>query len=233
MQVKPVSVTGTARRLQIIAGTVAVIAEQGYDRASFARIAERAGISSTRLISYHFAGKSELMAAVAAEVITSIGVWTGRRVAAEESAAGQLRAYIEATVAFIDQHRDQMAALTGILLAGALEYSADDDGAAGAPLEDILRRGQAAGEFRPFDPLVMSAAVQRCVDGLPFLLQREPELDCRRYAAELVTLFELGTSAGPGPPRCSAGEQAGEPAADRASGSSAGRETGAAVDGAR
>lgn len=188
------SVTGTARRSQIISATVAVIAEQGYERASFARIAERAGISSTRLISYHFAGKAELMAAVAAEVITSIGAWTGRQVADEDSAAGQLRAYIEATVQFIDQNRAQMAALTGILLAGALGYSADDDGAAGAPLEDILRRGQARGEFRAFDPLVMSAAIQRCVDGLPFLLQREPELDCRLYARELVTLFELGTA---------------------------------------
>lgn len=198
MQVKPVSVTGAARRSQIIGATVAVIAEQGYDRASFARIAERAGISSTRLISYHFAGKSELMAAVASDVISSVGSWTGQAVHAEPTAAGQLRAYIEATVQFIDRHRDEMAALTGILLAGALDYSADDDGAAGAPLEEILRRGQAEGEFRSFDPLVMAAAIQRCVDGLPFLLQREPDLDCGRYAAELVTLFELGTTAGPG-----------------------------------
>ena len=195
MQVKPASVTGVARRSQIISATVAVIAEQGYDRASFARIAERAGISSTRLISYHFAGKAELMGAVAAEVISSIGEWTGRAVHAQPNAAGQLRAYIEGTVAFIDQHRAEMAALTGILLAGALDYSADDDGAAGTPLQDILHRGQTTGEFRAFDPMVMSAAIQRCVDGLPFLLQREPELDCRLYARELVTLFELGTAA--------------------------------------
>lgn len=33
------------------------IAELGYAQASFARIAGRAGLSSTRLISYHFAGK--------------------------------------------------------------------------------------------------------------------------------------------------------------------------------
>jgi AcrR family transcriptional regulator len=117
MQVKPVSVTGAARRSQIIGATVAVIADQGYDRASFARIAERAGISSTRLISYHFAGKAELMAAVAAEVISSVGSWTGRAVHAQPSPTGQLRAYIEATVQFIDHHRDEMAALTGILLA--------------------------------------------------------------------------------------------------------------------
>ena len=197
MQVKRASVTGTARRSQIIAATIAVIADERYDRASFARIAERAGISSTRLISYHFAGKADLMAAVAAEVIEAIGTWTGRAVHAEPTAAGKLRAHIQATVEFIDRRRAPMAALTGILLAGALEYTADDDGAAGVPLEDILRRGQADGEFRSFDPLVMATAIQRCVDGLPFLLQREPGLDCPQYARELVTLFELGTAAVP------------------------------------
>ncbi len=193
MQVKQVTVTGAARRTQIIDATIAVIAEQGYDRASFARIAERAGISSTRLISYHFAGKADLMGAVAAEVITAIGTWTGREVRARSGAAAQLRAYIEATVQFISDNRAPMKALTEILLAGALEYSADDDAEAGAPLEELLRRGQDAGEFRSFDPVVMAAAIQRCVDGLPFLLERRPQLDCTAYARELAMLFELGT----------------------------------------
>ena len=193
MQVKPVTITGNARRAQIIDATIDVIAEQGYDRASFSRIADRAKISSTRLISYHFAGKADLMGAVAADVISAISSWTARAVHAESGAASQLRAYIEATVQFIANNRAPMKALTEILLAGALDYSADDDAEAGAPLEEILRRGQADGEFRSFDPLVMAAAVQRCVDGLPFLLERQPQLDCTAYAGELVTLFELGT----------------------------------------
>ena len=197
MQVKQLTVTGAARRTQIIDATIEVIAEQGYDRASFARIAERAGISSTRLISYHFAGKADLMGAVAAEVITAIGGWTGREVRARSSAAGQLRAYIESTVQYIADNRAPMKALTEILLAGALEYSTDDDAEAGAPLVEMLRRGQATGEFRSFDPVVMAAAVQRCVDGLPFLLEREPQLDCAAYAREVAMLFELGTRSNP------------------------------------
>ncbi len=46
-----------------------VIAELGYPKASYARIAERAGLSSTGLISYHFADKSDLIGEVAASVI--------------------------------------------------------------------------------------------------------------------------------------------------------------------
>jgi hypothetical protein len=38
---------------------IAVVAEEGFARATFARIRERAGLSSTRLISYHFAGKAD------------------------------------------------------------------------------------------------------------------------------------------------------------------------------
>lgn len=44
--------TATARQAQIVAATVNVIADVGYGKTSFARIAERAGLSSPRLISY-------------------------------------------------------------------------------------------------------------------------------------------------------------------------------------
>ena len=39
---------------------IEVLAELGYAQTSFARIAERAGISKS-VISYHFAGKDELL----------------------------------------------------------------------------------------------------------------------------------------------------------------------------
>ena len=81
------SVTATARRAQIVAATVAVIAEEGYAQASFARIAQRAGLSGTRLISYHFAGKADLVAAVVEDVVTSIGEEVGALVRAETTAA--------------------------------------------------------------------------------------------------------------------------------------------------
>jgi len=36
--------------------------------------------------------------------------------------------------------------------------------------------------------------VQRAVDGLPFVLQADPRVDCDAYARELVTLFRLATA---------------------------------------
>lgn len=97
-------------------------------------------------------------------------------------------------MAFIDSHRPQMKALVEILLGGGLDYDADTDRRVVSPVEQVLRDGQAAGEFRDFDPVVMATVVQRAVDGLPFLLDSIPDLDCAHYARELVALFELGTT---------------------------------------
>jgi AcrR family transcriptional regulator len=187
------SVTATARRTQIMAATVEVIAEAGYGQASFARIAARAGLSSTRLISYHFAGRDELMSAVAEDVIASISRYMTLRMQPVMSAAERLTVYIEGTVEFIATNRSRMKALMEILLGGGLHYDADRDIAVISPLEAILRSGQDGGEFRDFDARVMAVAIQRAVDGLPFLLESVPDLDCAAYAHELVTLFQLGT----------------------------------------
>jgi AcrR family transcriptional regulator len=187
------SVTSTARRAQIVAATAEVIAEVGYPQASYARIAAHAGLSSTRLISYHFADKGELIAAVADNAMTAISAHMTERVGAESTAGGMLRAYIEGTVEFIAANRARMRALMEIVLSGALEWDAETDRDVISPLEGILRKGQADGEFRDFDPRVLATTVQRSIDGLPLMLAADPDLDLTAYARELVTLFELGT----------------------------------------
>ncbi|SEK67470.1 TetR/AcrR family transcriptional regulator [Streptacidiphilus jiangxiensis] len=195
------SVAASARRAQIIAATIETIGELGYGQASFARIAERAGLSSTRLISYHFAGKDELIQAVIAELYGEMAAFMGARMRDVTDPPGALAAYIRAVVAFVATHRTQMDALMSVFLsAGAAEAPADGgyagDTAAFAPLLEILDSGQRSGHFRAFDSFVMAATVQRSLDGLPFLLRTAPELDLDAYAEELVTLFTLATTAG-------------------------------------
>ncbi|WP_028922780.1 TetR/AcrR family transcriptional regulator [Pseudonocardia acaciae] len=209
----------TARRAQIIAATIETIAALGYRRTTFARIAERGGLSSTRLISYHFAGKDELVKAVVADVYASIDRFLLARADVEPAsrpinqppgappspptgtAADQLRAYLTGVVAFVDAHRTRMRALQSIFAALHDEeghdaaYDADTDRGVLGHIQDILRRGQAGGEFRSFDTFVMAATIQRSLDRLPFLLRTKPELDLPAYARELVTLFGLATRA--------------------------------------
>ena len=185
--------TEAGRRAQIVAAAIETIAEVGYANASFARIASRAGLSSTGLISYHFAGKSELMAQVANETFAAIGEHMAARMSGARSPGQALESYIRGITEFIAAHRRQMKAVLEIFLSGGISYTADTELVALAPVEGILRDGQSAGEFRQFDPRIMAAVIQRAIDGLPFLLETHPDIDLGRYADELVTTFTLAT----------------------------------------
>lgn len=187
--------TETARRAQIVDAAIATIATAGYRNASYAQIAKRAGLSSTGLISYHFGTRDELIQQVVEEVVGAIGAHMARRLTAVTSATAALRTYIEGNVEFIGAHREEMKALLEIFVNGGFDYGPDAEQAVLSPIEGILREGQRAGEFRPFDTKVMASLIQRAVDGLPFLLVTEPGLDVRSYGAEVATVFDLATKA--------------------------------------
>lgn len=192
------SVAGTARRAQIVAATIDTIAAFGYQKASFARIAACAELSSTRLISYHFAGKDELMRAVIADVSDEVRVFMTERMADVQDARSSLLAYIRGRVEFTASHRHQMDALMSIFLEfrGPADQGSSDGAAerhALGHVQQILEEGQRSGQFRTFDTLVMASTIQRAIDSLPFLLRTAPEIDLASYADEVATLFDLAT----------------------------------------
>ena len=190
------TVTEAARRAQIVAAAIETLAEVGYPKASFARIAQRAGLSSTGLISYHFEGKSDLMAQIAEETYAAMSKHMASRMAGAHGPAQALEAYIRGVVEFIAGHRREMKAVLEIFLNGGIQYTPDTELVALSPVEEILRAGQSAGEFRRYDVPVMAAVIQRSVDGLPFLLEARPGTDLSQYADELVTTFTLATRCG-------------------------------------
>jgi AcrR family transcriptional regulator len=186
-----------ARRTQIVECAIDTIAEVGYAKASMERIAKRAGISRS-LISYHFAGKDELIAQVLVTVYADGGAFMGPRIEAERSAAGQLRAYIQSNLDYMRAHPNRMVAVVEIVTGGALgeglpgiDPSAADEQIL-APLEALFRWGQAEGEFRGFDPRVMARAVRSVIDGIPPHIS-DPDFDLDVCAREVTTLFDLAT----------------------------------------
>lgn len=193
------SVASEARRRQILDAAVATIAADGLAKASFAAIADRAGLSSVGLISYHFAGRDELIGQIVADYYASIAAHMQARMIGIGSPAAALDAYIAGVIDYIGTHPAEMKALTEIFLRGAMNHGRAEDDAATGPLEEILLAGQRAGEFRQFDVPIMAALIQRAVDGLPFLLASRPELEARSfadsYAAEVLTSFRLATRA--------------------------------------
>jgi hypothetical protein len=89
-----------------------------------------------------------------------------------------------------------MKAVLDVFMNGGFHYDTDSEQAVLSPVEEILRAGQAAGEFRGFDTKVMSTLIQRAIDGLPFLLAADPDLDLNAYASEVFTAFDLATRSG-------------------------------------
>ena len=184
-----------ARRAQIIAAGIEVIAEIGSARASFARIAEQAGLSSTGLISYHFAGRTELLAEISRTVLASFAAYVGPRVDAQTTARAALAAFLESNVEFMASHRTQLLAYLDISRAtptGPHDAYLESDLAG---LEELFREGQRDGEFRDFDPRVMAVAIRSTRDGVLDHLARHPDLDLAPYTRGLVDLFDHATRA--------------------------------------
>jgi AcrR family transcriptional regulator len=193
------TVTEAARRNQIVNATIETLAELGYTKTSFARIVERAGLSSTRMISYHFKGKADLMNAVMGTLVDALDSFVGERTAPGTDRTAMLRSYIHAELAFLRDHPDQMRALveiaTGMREEGGSPISEMvlQDLRTGR-LERQLRQGQQEGALGTFDPAVMAMAIRQALDGVAGLLGRDPDLDVDTYAGELADLFERATA---------------------------------------
>ena len=188
-----------ARRQQIVAASIDTIAELGFAQASLARIAERIGISKG-VISYHFAGKDDLIRQVAIEIVEAARAYIIPRVLAESTGPATLRVYIESHLEFMREHRNYMVAIVDIVRNGALttggqrRFDGREVDVAVHFLEELLARLQAEGGLRgDFDPGVMAVVIRGAIDSVPYRLVGDPDLDLDRYSREIVRLFDRAT----------------------------------------
>ena len=191
------SVAETARRTQIVECAIDTIAELGFANASVDQIAKRVGVSKG-VITYHFPNKDEIVDAVVKKVTAAGRAYMEPRIMAETSATGRLQAYIVSDLEFIDANRKALIALVEIAMSarradGNLVIGAEMLAGRVASLEELLRAGQRAGEFRRFNTRVMALTIIQAIDGVPPLLARRLDLDVRLHAKELATMFALAT----------------------------------------
>jgi AcrR family transcriptional regulator len=196
---KPPSFIEEARRTQIIESAIETFMELGYANTSLARIAERAGISKG-VISYHFAGKAELMEQIVEQVYLGIVAFVVPLKEKESTAAGELRAEIRAVAAYMRNHRSHLLALAEIRNNLRTPDRKPRYGVAfNEPIyearEALFRRGQETGEFRSFDCRVMAVSVQAAIDHMFAYWVTNPEHDLEAHADELADLFEHATRA--------------------------------------
>ncbi|MFJ8623567.1 TetR/AcrR family transcriptional regulator [Kitasatospora sp. NPDC093550] len=194
--------TESGRRAQIVQAAIEVVAEVGYAKASFSRIAKQAGLSSTGMISYHFAGKDDLMHEVVAEVTRVTAGFMMPRIAAAEGAGARLRAFIESNVELLAVWPGHLKALIEVLP----NLGGDDPATVGykASLQQVMegqeqavRAAQEAGEFREFDPRLMLVAMRGAIDAVVMRWVGDPSFDVTEAGRELADIFDRATRAEP------------------------------------
>jgi hypothetical protein len=135
---------------------------------------------------------------VARRVLAEFAAFVHPRVDAQTTAAGQLRAFLEANLDFMSENRTYVRALADILgsASGPERASALVSGIATsdeAALEELFREGQRDGEFRRFDTRVMAVAVMALRNAVIGQLAADPALDLDSYRREMAMLIELAT----------------------------------------
>lgn len=187
-----------ARREQIVDAAIDVLYESGFAAASLGAIAERIGVSKG-VLSYHFAGKRELLLEVIGHVLTEAAEYMTPRVAAATSYREALRIYVTSNLDFIGAHRREIIAFTeivnGMPPGGDPPPYLEGHRSAVEDLRRLFEAGQAAGEFGQFSAMVTAVSLRASVDAVSGLLRADPEMDVDAYGAELLGLYERAVRA--------------------------------------
>jgi AcrR family transcriptional regulator len=183
----------TDRREQLLRATVEVVAESGYEAASFARIIQHAHMSSTRLISYHFDSKDALMAEALEYVVRRAAAFMRDRIDRSVGMPAKLAAYIRSNLEFLAA--EPACARAAVAIVSHLRPSADavhQTDVSRALLEASFVAAQDAGEMRRFDPTVMAISVRAAIDAAAASTATS-DIDLNHYADELVEIFDAAT----------------------------------------
>ncbi|OZC95468.1 hypothetical protein CH275_27255 [Rhodococcus sp. 06-235-1A] len=179
-----------ARREQLIECAVDVIAEAGVEKASFVRIAERAGISRG-VISYHFGTREELLDGVV-QLVYALGEReVGPLVRAARSSREALLEFISASVMFYAAYPRHMKALSAIFATAPTRTERSEHGAEMLEVHTLLEAGQRSGQFRSFDARIMAMTIRAALDAAVWRVGAGD--DAATLANELRRTFDAAT----------------------------------------
>lgn len=192
----PGTFTQHKRRDQLIDCAIDAIVELGFQKASVAAVAERAGVSKG-VVTYHFAAKDDLILAAVARIFDSITQALEHRLR-DTSPKTFVADYINAWVDYYRTHTPYMLAIGDIWANFRDEHGSRHFGAqavAGelAVVQSVLEYGQDHGILGSFDARVMAVSIKAALDALLTQLAADHELDVEAYGTELVRLFEGAT----------------------------------------
>ncbi|GAB2606200.1 putative transcriptional regulator, TetR family protein [Paractinoplanes abujensis] len=186
-----------ARRRQFVQCALDSLHETGFAGTSLAAVAERAQISKSVVV-YHFGSKQALLEAVVESVYAS---QVPDVVAALDAASGpraRLLAYVRIAVLFAAGNAHALTAVAEIFRNlrrpdGTLRYTAADNEQLITFVENLLRDGQATGDFGDFDPRTVALVIRSALDALPERFTLDPALTGPDVAAKLCDAVDRMT----------------------------------------
>lgn len=195
------SAVEAVRRAQIIEAAIAVVAEEGYARASMARIAQQAGLSKG-LLSYHFRSKDDLLEQALRTTFADITAGIIEELDVTAPAPEILRQTIRRVAAYGAAHRPQLRAMDQITrnlrdAEGTPLLTLADYDAAYSQTEQLFRKGQQEGTFRAFDTRVMAVTYQAAIDSMFAYADAYPGTDLAQYADAVADLLLAAVVARP------------------------------------
>jgi TetR/AcrR family transcriptional regulator, fatty acid metabolism regulator protein len=193
---EPGTFTQRKRREQLVDCAIDAMVERGFQGASVAEVAQRAGVSKG-VVTYHFAAKDDLIFAAVGRIFDSIteALETRLRGTSPDTFVAD---YINAWVDYYGTETRYMLALREIWgnfrdEGGQQHFGPQAVAGELAVVQSALEYGQARGMRAEFDARVMAVSIKAAVDALLDQFASDPELDLKAYGAELVTLFERAT----------------------------------------
>lgn len=179
-----------ARREQIMAACMTVLAEQGYPSASLQRVADQAGISKG-LISYYFENRDALMRETLFNGYERLGQEVMSQVDLSAPPPAVLRQLVLVSARVSLKNSAMQHAMTEIISNLRHEDSEkklnfSDRDATYAGLEQLYRTGQQTGHFRDFDIRAMAVLHQGAIDSMFLYLSSHPETDAEKFAGQIA-----------------------------------------------
>lgn len=158
-----------ARRGQILRATAEVVAYEGFGKASLARIAQQAGVSKG-VVTYHFSTKREILDEMVRDYYQRGWDFMAHRIYAEDTAVGQVRAWISTQIEFFTSNPSEFFAAASITTSlrddAARAQSTQDNKESVDGMAEILAAGQEEGQLRDFNPHSVANIILRSIDGV-------------------------------------------------------------------
>ncbi|UFU02310.1 TetR/AcrR family transcriptional regulator [Ruania suaedae] len=184
---------GHARQTQIERAAAEVLSEVGYAAASVGRIAQRAGVSKG-VITYHFASKDEILRRVALTLFEDCARHIATSVSDEMSPVARLLAQLRAELEFFSSRRIEFRAMVEVMSNhrehGFIHAFENISTQEAATLADLLRQGQAEGQFRAFDATEMAYLIEAAKNGALDRWASDETLDLAPMTATMLDFIE-------------------------------------------